>query len=147
MPFLIQHIDAIAREKMRDVLYIGFDPFAFEQPLVNPMNWLKWDVRNTLIAWLDEQCIAYSLCMGMSAPDCDGFYSGGLYIDVEHNTGHPQYQKLCSHLEDEHGNSHIRGVIFYLLPLRIAQQNVFADAYAHEFDAGEFEMLERQPHD
>lgn len=57
MPMLIQHIDAIAREK-RDVLFLHFENYIEDKDLED-------NARNVVLAWLDEHGIAYTPCMGI----------------------------------------------------------------------------------
>ncbi len=111
MPSLIQHIDAIAREKQRDVLFVHFEHYQHEQP---------HSAREQLIAWLDQQHIDYMPCMGLEDPTLLDGYQGDLYLDVPFDIADPRFQLLSLHLEDEEGNMKIDGVLFFTLSLELA---------------------------
>ena len=83
MPQLIEDIDAIARRKQRDVLYISFDPSELtaskgpmeileeEEDETRP-SWRKLEVRRTVIQWLDGQGMAWQP-LGVSEFLCKRF--------------------------------------------------------------------------
>lgn len=55
MPELIEHIDAIARSKQRDVLSIRF----YTREAVREYEYKKDPERRRVIDWLDEQGISW----------------------------------------------------------------------------------------
>ena len=125
MPQVIQHIDAIAREKQRDVLFIHFEEF--EQDAGQ-------STRQTLISWLDAHAIPYQECMGLEEESVIDSYMGDLYIDVPFDLGNPLFVKLSEHLEDEEGEMKIAGVLFFTLSYELALE-IEADRQA-EFEHG-----------
>lgn len=118
MPQLIEHIDAMARKKNRDVLFICFDA---EQ--LGSFRYKDWSVRQQLLEWLDQHHITYFPCMGIAQENSWQSYLGQLYIDVPYNLDDPTYQMLQAHLEDDQGHMKIEGVLFHYLPLEIAKLN------------------------
>lgn len=112
MPKVVQAIDEIAREKNRDVLFIQFEGFAEKQQ--------QDTVRNHVLAWLDQQGIAYESCVSIAEDEVIGAYAGDIYVDVAYDTENPIYQKLSQYLEDDQGNMKIEGVLFFVLSLETA---------------------------
>lgn len=130
MPMLIEHIDAIARQKQRDVLYVGFHPDADE---VNADDWgseIDWknsSVRQSLCQWLTEQGIAWQICAGV-ADECSMVgYQGQLYIDVPFDEANAQYQQVREYLENPDGSMRYPTATFYYLPLAMAMENAHHD--------------------
>lgn len=115
MPQILPHIDAIAREKNRDVLFISFEQYEHHNETAESNQ-----PRQALMQWLDEQKIAYQPCMGMEQPGMLSGYSGDLYVDVPYDESNTTYQILRDHLEDEQGNMKIDGVLFFALSLDLA---------------------------
>jgi hypothetical protein len=113
MPLLVQHIDAIAREKNRDVLFLHFENYIEDQELED-------NARDRVLAWLDKHQIAYTPCMGIENENVISSYLGDVYLEVAFDEEDPNYQILHDHLEDEEGNMKIEGVFFYVLLLETA---------------------------
>ena len=130
MPMLIKHIDAIAREKQRGVLFVAFLPeneegeakedFSIFPPSI---DWENLQSRKQLIAWLDESEISWLPCGEVANPNSMISYQGQLYIDVPFDTSIPKYQKLASYLENPDGSMRHPGVNFYFLSLDVAMKN------------------------
>jgi len=123
MPQLIDHIDKIARDKKRDVLFVifheeGARDFAYE----------KNAARNTVPAWLDANHIAYQPCGDVAREDGWRSYRGQIYIDVPFDDSDPTYQKLKDFMEDSDGSMKIPGAHFSYLPLEQAMGNAHHDA-------------------
>ena len=110
---LLKHIDAIAREKNRDVLFVHFDHYVHPDRDAN-------SVRQMLIGWLEQQGIVYMPCLGVDQTVHSEIYLGGLYLDVPFDLHHKTYQKLSEYLEDEQGNMKIEGIQFFVLSLGLA---------------------------
>ena len=110
---LLKHIDAIAREKNRDVLFVHFDHYVHPDRDAN-------SVRQMLIGWLEQQGIIYMPCLGVDQTVHSEIYLGGLYLDVPFDMHHKTYQKLSGYLEDEQGNMKIKGIQFFVLSLGLA---------------------------
>ena len=113
MPQLIQHIDAIAREKNRDVLFLHFENFIEDQELED-------NARDRVLAWLDHHGIAYTPCMGLEDENSIDSYMGDVYIDLAYDETDATYQVVKNHLEDEYGEMKIEGVLFFVLSLEVA---------------------------
>jgi len=133
MPMLIKHIDAIAREKKRDVLFVCFHPKnwgIYEDG--TSMDWLEYDHnqdkrRDEVIAWFDEHHIPWQKC-GPEASE-SGFrsYLGEIYIDVPFDENDPQYQIVCEYMENPDGIMRDENIRFYYLPLERAMKNAHHD--------------------
>ena len=67
MPQLIEHIDAIARKKQRDVLFIRFsDPFDLGNDWDEPTNTWDWrssTVRQTVTSWTSARLTGAPVAM------------------------------------------------------------------------------------
>lgn len=124
MPRILNHIDAIAREKNRDVLFVVFtdDVFDFSEKYQNLPE------RNELIHWLTENNIEFQPCFGVAV---DGLliqpYLGHLYLDVVFDENDPVYKKLVNHLENQDGSMKNPNVKFMYLPLEMALKNSHHD--------------------
>lgn len=126
MPQLLQHIDAIAREKNRDVLFVHFENFEQDDQGDDP-------IRSIVLAWLEDHDIAYQPCMGLEQEGFVDTYSGDIYIDLPLDETDPTYQKLSEYLEDDEGNMMLDGVLFYVLSLETAL-DIEADALKQSDD-------------
>lgn len=126
MPQLLQHIDAIAREKNRDVLFVHFENFEQDDQGDDP-------IRSIVLAWLEDHDIAYQPCMGLEQEGFVDTYSGDIYIDLPFDETDPTYQKLSEYLEDDEGNMMLDGVLFYVLSLETAL-DIEADALKQSDD-------------
>ena len=113
MPQLLQHIDAIAREKNRDVLFVHFEDY--EENEQNPDS-----NRQDVLSWLEQNNIPYEKCMGLEEEGSIDSYWGDIYIDVPFDLDNEQYQILSDYLEDEEGVMKIEGVYFFVLYLETA---------------------------
>ena len=113
MPQLLQHIDAIAREKNRDVLFVHFEDY--EENEQNPDS-----NRQDVLSWLEQNNIPYEKCMGLEEEGSIDSYWGDINIDVPFDLENEQYQILSDYLEDEEGVMKIEGVYFFVLYLETA---------------------------
>jgi len=122
MPLLLEHIDKIAREKKRDVIFINFDKEIFPS-----YDWENYDERNNLIKWLKKNEISYEMC-GPIACECGWeSYRGQLYIDLPIDENNTKYQLLCEHLDGPNGTFKIPGVEAWIMPLSVAMENAHHD--------------------
>lgn len=110
---LLKHIDAIAREKNRDVLFVHFEQYVYPDQDAH-------SVRQMFIGWLEQQGIRYIPCLGIEPTGRSDVYSGSLYLDVPFDLQHKTYQKLSEYLEDDQGNMKIEGIQFFVLSLGLA---------------------------
>jgi len=122
MPQLIEYIDAIARQKRRAVLYV-----TFRENGEMPRDFRHFPPRVALIAWLDQQGIAWQECGPFADPAVLPGYRGQLYLDVPMDQNDPRYRLLCQHLEHPDGSMRIECVRFCYLPLNDAMENAHHD--------------------
>lgn len=113
MSLVLQHIDQIALQKNRDVLFIHFEDYQEQQ---------QDSTRQQVLSWLDQNGIEYVPCMGLAEEGYIDSYMGDVYVDVLFDGEDPLYQELSQYLEDEQGNMKIEGVYFFLLSLETAQE-------------------------
>lgn len=76
MPRQLKFIDAIAREKQRDVLFIAFRSKA---------DWRKNPRRQRVCQWLIEHQIAWEDCGPFADECCMRSYEGQIYVDVPYD--------------------------------------------------------------
>lgn len=130
MPQIIQHIDKIAREKGRGVLFVTFHESGENNDIANELadvmssfDYEKCTAREQLINWLEENQIDYLKCSRMASPNAIFSYKGQIYLDVCYDIEDPVYLKVSSYLEFPDGSPRISGVSFYYLPLEWAIKN------------------------
>lgn len=122
MPRILKHVDQIAREKNRDVLYVAFD-----NEIYDDYDYKEWVSRTQLIQWLENHQISYIECSHMASENYMESYRGEIYIDVPYDENNPTYIQVKDYLENPDGSSRISGLIFHLLPLEIAMRNKHHD--------------------
>lgn len=122
MPQILEHIDKIARDKQRDVIYIEFD-----RDIYPDYEYENYEERNNLIEWLKQHEISYRMCGPIASENGWESYRGQLYIDVPMDDNNSQYRLLNKHLEDEEGKMKINGVGHYYVPLEVAMKNKHHD--------------------
>lgn len=123
MPQLIEHIDAIARQKGRDALYLEFHP-------VGERSTYRYEadpVRETVLAWLDEHQIDWQSCGPYARPPSMPGWLGQVYLDVPFDESLAAYRTLRDYLELPDGSMRQAGVRFYALPLESANANAEHD--------------------
>lgn len=126
MPELIEHVDAIARQRRRDVLYLEFHPR--EREAQRAYRYHDDVVRQGLLIWLAAHGYDWEHCGPYAQPDVMQSYQGQVCLAVEFNECLPKYQELRDHLELPDGNMRIPGVRFYLQTLQQAMRNVDHDS-------------------
>lgn len=136
MPITIDYIDAIARKKKRDVIYIEFvdvsvpgDPSNLESPRERKLtvNWRELPIRQTIIDWLDANNIEWELCFHIASVNLMMSYRGQIYIDLPFDVDLPSFKKLDEFLSLPDGTGRFPGVGFHYLPLDVAMQNAHHD--------------------
>ncbi|MBY0577917.1 MAG: hypothetical protein K2P57_02615 [Burkholderiales bacterium] len=136
MPMLIEHIDAIARKKQRDVLCVAFEPDnpsgSPEDDDYDPFQWvfIDWEnlpVRQQIIDWLDGNGIEWQPCAHIANPNTMLPYRGWIYIDVPYDTSLPEYRKLADFLENPDGSMRLQHAVFCFVPLEKAMENAHHD--------------------
>ena len=134
MPRLLQHIDQIAREKCRGVLFVTFDnkherkeSDDDDEDFDFSFDYEQCVARDQLINWFEESQTGYMECFGVRNPNSMESYRGQIYIDVPYDIEDPAYIKVSNYLELPDGTPRILGVNFYYLPLEIAMKNKHHD--------------------
>ena len=122
MPMLLEHIDKIARDLQRDVLFVAFDRDTFPSYEVE-----SYSARNDLLQWLDQNKIIYRECGPIASERGWESYRGQLYIDLPFDEKNKKYQLLDKHLSNEDNTPKIPGVLFFYLPLKVAMKNSHHD--------------------
>lgn len=122
MPRLIEHIDAIARAKKRDVLFV-----VFHNNLRDEVNWEQLLVRKQVIEWLDANGIAWKPCGHIASTRIMAAYKGQIYIDLPIDEKDPTYQKVCNYLEKPDGTMAFDGMNFCYHTLLKAMENARHD--------------------
>lgn len=134
MPELISHIDAIARQKGRDVLFVRFGELSEHCfPLwvlsrdENPYDWRTDPNRFELISWLDARRVGWSPCGYFADENVMLGYWGDIYVDLPFDTADPSYHELASHLEYPDGSRKITGVTLCCVTYEAALSNAHHD--------------------
>lgn len=132
MPLLIEHIDAIARRKKSDVLFVAFehpDEAGLEGRLVSIREWQTLPVRREVINWLDRHGIAWQPCGSFAGDRVLGTgYHGHIYNDMPLDETLPDYQALVAFLERPDGTTRLPGVRFFYTTYEEAMKNAHHDA-------------------
>ncbi|WP_262966122.1 hypothetical protein [Methylobacter psychrophilus] len=130
MPMLIDHIDAIARKKQRDVLYVTFNPkHSDDDDSCDNLFW-HWEgdpMRKTTCNWLTEHHINWQMCGHIANENSMGGYYGQIYLDVPFDENDPQYQQVRDYLENPDGTLRFETVGFWYLTLEYAMKNAHHD--------------------
>ena len=145
MPMLIEHIDAIARQKQRDVLFLEFNSPHSKERLDETVlegqrcDWHSLLSRLKIISWLDEQNVTWKPCGDFANIDTVTSYRGQIYIDIPFEPSSAVYKALEAFLEFPDGKSRFDDVTFFYLPLAKAMENTahdepgFWDRWAENF--------------
>ncbi len=127
MPYIIDPIDKIARQKQRDVLYINFHNIN-KDILEHSFDWENSKDRQQVIHWLNVQSISYYPCFQVWN---DGLiicpYMGQLYLDVPYDNNNRLYKQLEAFFKNHENSMKFPDVTFCYLPLEIAMQNAHHD--------------------
>ena len=127
MPLLIKHIDTIAREKQRDVLFIIFEGNENGASEIDE-DWETLPLRKQIIEWLEAHGIAWSPCGEYADVNQMVSYRGQIYIDLPFDQTLPPYQALELFLENPDGSMRFHNAIFARLSLESAMKNAEYDA-------------------
>ncbi|WP_312548726.1 hypothetical protein [Massilia sp.] len=125
MPGLIKHIDAIARKKGRDVLYLEFHPQSYSE-------WRRYrfegdPMRASVLSWLDAKRVSWLECGPFADPNTMAPYLGQVYLDVPYDDSLPAYRSLRDYLEHPDGAMRHPSVRFCVMPLDYAMRNAEHD--------------------
>jgi len=128
MPRVLEHIDKVARDKQRDVLFVVFG----ESKTKSNVDFFRYDYDNDpkrikFISWLEENSIPYQECGPIASENGWESYRGQLYIDVPMDEDDERYLKLNNYLEHPDGKRKIDSIGYYHLPLKLAMKNAHHD--------------------
>jgi hypothetical protein len=127
---LIEHIDAIARKKQRDVLYVTFNPIQMSDMDgwdSDSYDWEQDPQRETVCQWLTEHGIHWQHCSYFADESCMCSYEGQIYLDVPYDDNDPLYALVRDYLENPEGSMRFETVSFWVLPLAKAMENAHHD--------------------
>ena len=130
---LIEHIDAIARQKQRDVLYVAFHPPASGRPddevIVDQADfeWKTLPIRQHIIDWLNAQGTGWKPCGHFANTSLMMGYRGQIYIDLPFDAALPAFQALQALLELPDGSMRFSEATFICCPLDMAMENAVHD--------------------
>lgn len=127
MPQLIEHIDAIARQKNRDVLYLTFFPQSDDLEEISQFIYQKSEARKTVLQWLDANGIVWQPCGEFARTNVMMSHLGSVYLDVPFDTQDANFQKLTEYLENPDGSMKIKDVTFWAMRLEHAMKNKHHD--------------------
>lgn len=129
MPVLIDTIDAIARQKKRNVLCVTFhNPHSDDTHLwESSYDWEHDPMRETICRWLTEHHINWQMCGYAADEECMSPYHGQIYLDVPFDDDDPLYVLVRDHLENTDGTMRFDTVSFWYLPLATAMENAHHD--------------------
>ena len=129
MTLRIRHIDAIARQEGRDVIFVIFFPDdmsrkSFSYPIP---DWEALPIRKQIMTWLDTQKFSWELCGEWEEEEIDFAYYGSFYINVPYDEGNPDYQKIKNYLEYPDDSTRFELTRFCYMPLSEAMKNAHHD--------------------
>lgn len=124
----LDHIDKIARNLQRDVLYFTFHNTELNIMFQNYSYELDKN-RDKIVKWLNENSIRWTMCAEMANEDFINFqYFGQIFIDVEINAEDVQFKKILEHFEL---NNKMKDEFFpaklWILSLDLAMENSHHD--------------------
>jgi hypothetical protein len=111
---LIDHIDAIARKKQRNVLFVTFKPKDYDDDdsWERLYNWEDDPMRTSVCNWLTDHHINWQMCGYVADERTMGGYYGQIYLDVPFDENDPQYQQVRDYLENPDGSFRFETVGF-----------------------------------
>jgi hypothetical protein len=132
MPQLLRHIDAIARQECRDVLFVTFYPDDLSlselQTFIDSIpDWETLPIRKQITEWLDTQKISWEPCGERASENSIIPYLGTIYIKLPYDEQNPDYQKLRDYLENPDGSMRFDTARFCYTPLSSAMENAHHD--------------------
>ncbi|WP_290901736.1 hypothetical protein [Aquabacterium sp.] len=127
MVMLVDYLDAIARRKKRDVLYVDFGLALGSCP--DRSAWKMLPARTQLIEWFCEQEIELEIAVFVANDEIliTPPYRGEFYIDIPYDKDDPKCQLVLQHMETNDGFSKLHGVRLCLLELSVAEKYAYRD--------------------
>lgn len=129
----IEHIDAIARQKQRDVLHVEFHLPETKNEDVSKLDrlteveWRDLPIRHQLIDWLEGHGIDWKPCGHFANTRLMMGYCGQIYIDLPFDKSLSAYRELEAFLEHPDGTMRFPEATFYCCPLSLAMKNAAHD--------------------
>ncbi|CAD6548267.1 hypothetical protein ACFQ3P_40945 [Paraburkholderia sabiae] len=117
---LMEHIDAIARKKQRDVLFLSF-PQA--ERCDDPLLYEEVQTRCEIIEWLEANHVQWTECAAFADETAMYAYAGQIYLDIPFDGNDPVYQRVQAFLEYPDGSMRLENVMFWVVPLGRAMEN------------------------
>ncbi|MEX3846274.1 hypothetical protein ACLFKS_24655 [Paraburkholderia sp. BR10879] len=130
MALEIEHIDAIARSKQRDVLFVEFRRINHDRSLgrlVGVSEWRELHARQQIIDWLNAEGIGWNPCGEFAHLDVRFGYRGQIYIDIPFDRDLYAYRELEAFLENPDGTMRIPGARFCCVAIDDAMNNAEHD--------------------
>lgn len=128
VPFLIDHIDAIARLKGRDVLYVTFPECENWFDVNGPtFDWEDYAARNSIISWLNKNRIGWVPCANFAHEHLMESYGGQIYVDVRFDPDDETYRKVREFFENPDETAKIERAKFWYVQLAMAMKNKHHD--------------------
>lgn len=141
---LIKHIDAIAREKHRDVFFMTFVTkpktdsnehvfgvtYDYLTEVIAYRDYHDNPNRKKVLDWLEKNEIYYEECARMACETGWCAYQGEIFIDVICNNSDPNFRKVIDFVEDyeDHGWSlKYPGIRNWIMSLELAMKNAHHD--------------------
>jgi hypothetical protein len=125
MPQMIDYIDAIARQKQRDALFVTFTDDPAGEP--SPYDSESHPGRAAIIEWLDMHGYAWQPCGEVADERLMVSYRGSIYIDVPYDLADPRYRALETFLEHSDGSLRMPHMRFLVIGLDYANRNAHHD--------------------
>ena len=129
MPMSIEHLDHIALQKNRDILFLDFkiEPEGKENSELPDGPKRDEAMEAKIIAWLERENIDYCYAGPVS---WSGWICGGplyLYLDVPMDEANEDYKKLCAYLENADGSMRFQNCLFCYMTLERCKEKAVTD--------------------
>jgi len=134
MPALIYPIDAIARQKRRDVLMLSFcPPDEAGRPIqglrgLSRVSWEKCAPYQEMLQWLEAEGIAYERCLPVLGDEViEMAWIGNLYVDLVLDEEDVHYRRLQSKLGHSDGMPRSAHIKLHCITLKHAMKWALQD--------------------
>lgn len=128
MPLLLEYIDAIARKKKRDVLFLEFAKTKRPKtPLEASVRYEDIESRTRILEWFDANAVPWTMCGGIARENGWSSYEGQVYVDIPYDLSNPTYQDVQEFLERPDGTCRFDDVKFWIVSLGMAMENAHHD--------------------
>ena len=141
--FIIRPIDAIARDKKRDVIHLSFEPAAGYPRRTQMRRDSRW---LAVTAWLEEHGIEFEPCADLAGEDgfVSGRYGGRLYIDLPMDMNNAQFMDFSMRLRRKEKPLGLPGVVPNVTHLHAALRNAHHDRTPYEKVMSSLRALDRE---